>query len=65
MRAGLPVGPPMVDGNGNAMRDGDGKIRWQQLNGLFNKNVRDAGSSQITQAIHTTYPDGRNVEAVT
>jgi hypothetical protein len=64
-----PPAQPMLDSQtGQALRDQDGKIRYQPLVSFTNKNVRDDWSAQVVQAVHAAYPDALGMdtsEAVT
>src|SRR5271157_1920338 len=52
-----PPSRQMLDRNGVAMRDENGKYRWQPLITFASKAHRDAWSDQVVAAVLQAYPN--------
>lgn len=52
-----PPSKPMVGSSGTALRDREGKIRYQPLVSFTSKAARDSWSEQIVNAVQDLHPD--------
>jgi hypothetical protein len=55
-------GKPMLDRDGAAMRDGDGKIRYSLIVGFANHGVRSRWSRAVIAAIREAHPEALDPE---
>lgn len=52
-----PPSRPMLDRDGNAMRDPTGKVRWQPLVTFTSGKIRTGWSDQVTDAVRASHPE--------
>jgi hypothetical protein len=58
-----PPSRPMLDREGNVLRDEAGKIRYVPVVGFFNHGTRSSWSRQIVKALRAQFPDALPAEA--
>jgi hypothetical protein len=56
-----PPSRPMLDRDGAAMRDQDGKVRWQPLMTFASGKIRNAWSQHVIDALLSLFPDALEV----
>jgi hypothetical protein len=52
-----PPSKPMLDRDGHAMRDGDGKVRYTPILGFATKEHRDRFSEMVVTAVRQAHPE--------
>jgi hypothetical protein len=52
-----PAGRPMIDKNGAALRDPNGKIRYASVVQFESKATRDRFSDAVVTALHAVHPE--------